>query len=429
MPLIIIAILASLIALFWDWFNVNVVVIGTIATSLAFFAAIWTALEASKSAKAGFLAVKAAEKSLDESRKNFRKEAFNQRFSLLLEQHNSYLNKVNEYSRSADGWAFLNKVFKQEVHFDAFYMLKGHFALSPYMRVLYHLLKFIEEDYFGDQDDVIGMKKYSSLVRSLISNDILFLIAINASITFEQGKQTQYCKYQHLLHRFDFFEHADFFIIHDQINASKIIEGKVPFLDLECDVKQIFSKYFLNGEHNILNDYKPLLPMSIILSYIYSSPKNQEVVKYFSEIEHMVNDAFRGGVNKKSYQEIFENHFSFDFIDSVIITSPLNTLSLDDIKNKQLLTPAIIKCIIRRIKNKGLIKIERQELRFVRLSSDGGAIISHQLFEQLYDRVNEYLTEINRKNHVLFIKDNTPIESVVLNLKGFENELSSQKQI
>ncbi|RYC47233.1 putative phage abortive infection protein [Pectobacterium zantedeschiae] len=430
MPLIFIAILASLIALFWDWFNTNVIVIGTIATSLAFFAAIWTAFEARKSAKAGFLAVKAAEKSLDESRKNFRKEAFNQRFSLLLEQHNNYLNKVNEYLRSADGWDFLSKVFKEDVHIDAFNMLKGHFVLSPYMRVLYHLLKFIEDDYFGDKDDVVGMKKYSSLVRSLISNDALFLIAINASITFEYNKKTQYKKYQHLLHRFDFFEHADFFLIHDQVNASKFIESDPPFYSLESDIKDIFYRYCLVGEYEVLNSYKPSVPMSTILSYIYLSPRNKEVEDYFSRVKDKVKILFENGINKKSYHEIFEEKFLYEYVNTYVITKPLiKTIYVDEVEKGELLTSECIKCIIRGIKNNRLNKLGSPDFRAYRISKDKSHISFHSLFESLYDRVVEYLTEINRKNYIFLMKDNIPLNATVAALKYFENELKTQKSI
>ncbi|MCU1795018.1 putative phage abortive infection protein [Pectobacterium polaris] len=430
MPLIFIAILASLIALFWDWFNTNVIVIGTIATSLAFFAAIWTAFEARKSAKAGFLAVKAAEKSLDESRKNFRKEAFNQRFSLLLEQHNNYLNKVNEYLRSADGWDFLSKVFKEDVHIDAFNMLKGHFVLSPYMRVLYHLLKFIEDDYFGDKDDVVGMKKYSSLVRSLISNDALFLIAINASITFEYNKKTQYKKYQHLLHRFDFFEHADFFLIHDQVNASKFIESAPPFNSLESDIKSIFYRYCLIGEYEVLNNFKPSLPMSTILSYIYLSPKNQEVKDYFARVENKVKILFEDEINKKTYHEIFEGKFLDGYVNTYIIANPLkNQMAIHEIEKGKMLTSECIKCIIRGVKNKRLNKLGNPEFRFYRISKDKSRIDFYHLFEELYYIANEYLTEINRKNYICFMKDNIPVDSTVATLKCFENELKTQKSI
>lgn len=429
MPIIlsVITILIPLIVLFWDWFNANANVIGTITTSLAFFAAIWTALEGRKSAKAAFLAVRAAENSLDDSRKNFKKEAFNQRFSLLLEQHNNYLNKVNEYLRSADGWQFLSKVFNHNIHTESFYMLKGHFALSPYMRILYHLLKSIEDDYYGDKEDFVGMKKYSSLVRSLISNDVLYLIAVNASITYEQGKRTQYERYQNLLHRFDFFEHADFYRINDQIDASKTIECRSSFYDLESDIKMRFSKYCLDGIYNILDDYEPTLPGSTILSYMYSSPKNEMVHKYFADIDLNINNLFVNEVNKKSYQELFKSSFSFKFINAYFIKESLDEHEMpDEITEDMLLSYSMIKSIIRGIKSKRLTKMGNPQFRYVRLSVNNNKVIFHSLFEQLFDAVNEYLIEVNRKNYISFMKENLPVNRVILKINEMEKQLKSQ---
>ena len=79
------------------------------------------------------------------------------------------------------------------------------------MRVLFHLLKHINDDpYVIDKSDE-EKRVYSSPLRSYIRNDVLFLIAVNAlNIKSERLKEAGYPKYQKLLHRFNFFEHAVF---------------------------------------------------------------------------------------------------------------------------------------------------------------------------------------------------------------------------
>lgn len=330
MPFIFISMVGFMLVLFWDWISTNVTVIGTIATTLAFFAVLWSAFETRKSAKAAFLAVKMAEVSLEEARKNFRKEAFNQRFSLLLEQHNAYLEKVNAFIRSEAGWSFCEKLFKIEVHREAFEQLRGHFICSPYMRVLYHLLKFINDDYYGDVNDVAGRKKYSSLVRSLIGNDVLFLIAVNSSYIFESGSYTQYKNYQQFLDRFDFFEHANFSYLHHPHDTNKNIKDDRGLSKVKSDIYGIFY-YFANyASREKLNNYTPDISLSVKLSYIYKSPNQKETKKWFDEACDMINQQIESIKSMlKSNDEIYSNK-----LDRYLGTYKTETLAPDGYNKK-----------------------------------------------------------------------------------------------
>lgn len=98
--------------------------------------------------------------------------------------------------------------------------------LSPYMRIIYHLLKASKENSSTKED----MKKYTNIVRSIIPYDILMLIAINAMYFYKSSNESKYeikrwsdlfqdlddpylsffndyYKYYQLLIECDFFEH------------------------------------------------------------------------------------------------------------------------------------------------------------------------------------------------------------------------------
>lgn len=158
-------------------------------------------------------------KSAKESQEMNARQGFEQRYTLLLTQHNALHDalcehlKVEPTIKNANGveielLKYNHDVIGMEKYF---YYLTGHPIISPYMRVLYHLLKHINSDpYIANKSDA-EKKRYSSPLRSYIKNEVLFLIAINAlNVKDQRLKKTGYPEYQKLLHRFSFFEHAVF---------------------------------------------------------------------------------------------------------------------------------------------------------------------------------------------------------------------------
>ncbi|HBV9686680.1 TPA: hypothetical protein MEA38_003112, partial [Klebsiella variicola] len=129
--LFLLVVFLVLLGVLWHWFQNNITLISGLATALAFFATAWAAHEGRKSARAAFRAVKTSEDALEETRKNYLRDAFNQRFSLLLEQHNTYLEKVNNYVLTESGWLFIKEKFYSTNHFEAFNAMSGHVILSP----------------------------------------------------------------------------------------------------------------------------------------------------------------------------------------------------------------------------------------------------------------------------------------------------------
>lgn len=197
----------------------------------------WAALAASQSAAVSNKSLEVtervahenrrlAEATLKESQATNRRNIFEQRFSLLLEQHNFYHNKVCELideslasvnengaknTESPEYQIFYKRFDNDSLDFSLKY-LTGHKVLSPYMRTLYHLLKFIDEEFYEPQASIKARKVYSSPLRSVIRNDILYLVAVNAlNVQTESMQKSGYPKYQRLLHKFDFFEHAVFY--------------------------------------------------------------------------------------------------------------------------------------------------------------------------------------------------------------------------
>lgn len=170
--------------------------IGALATGLALFAAMYQ----------GYVAWKAANLTREASSQNL----FQQKFNLVLEQHNDALARVRD-------WLKVNNYSDKQINTECLVReIRGHEQLSPYMRILYHTLKSIKEelplnDKFDEKDVIKTQKRYTSLVRSFIPNDLLFLVACNASVinnkTFNLNDCESYSYYNAMLKDFDFFEH------------------------------------------------------------------------------------------------------------------------------------------------------------------------------------------------------------------------------
>lgn len=195
-----------------------------------------------------------------ETQRTNARQGFEQRYTLLLTQHNAlhialceHLNTeptisnthgvANPLSSYNNGLSGLGRYFD---------FLTGHPVISPYMRVLFHLLKHINDDpYMLDKTDA-EKRLYSSPLRSYIRNDVLFLIAVNAlNVNSDRLKVAGYPMYQKLLHRFNFFEHAvftnprrpndPFMISLDKTNYAE--EERAYFLK---ELRQLWG-YMLNG--------------------------------------------------------------------------------------------------------------------------------------------------------------------------------------
>ncbi|GKW23474.1 hypothetical protein PEC311524_10680 [Pectobacterium carotovorum subsp. carotovorum] len=141
------------------------------------------------------------------SYKNNKKDTYERNFSMLLEQHNSHMYHLLKDTRvfynnlgTVLGWGndrctwSLNDA-NQELH-------KLDYYYGSYFRVLYRLLRHIDENYYLCSLD--KKKFYSGVVRSFLNPELTFLLAVNISHAKEDG---QYYKYKILVEKFSFLEH------------------------------------------------------------------------------------------------------------------------------------------------------------------------------------------------------------------------------
>ncbi|MDL9981750.1 putative phage abortive infection protein [Providencia rettgeri] len=164
--------------------------------------------------------------------KSSRAASFENTFNLLLTQHNAELNKIYSYlnelksseSKDNDLSRFIiSKLLKGKTPYDRtsvddvsidliVWHIRNNKNLSTYFRVLYHLLKYIQNADYTNKT-LKNKKIYSSLVRSYINDDLLWLLAINTLLVDDKSGvsgSSDYGKYRKLLIDFDFFEHARF---------------------------------------------------------------------------------------------------------------------------------------------------------------------------------------------------------------------------
>jgi len=207
----------------WKAWDQIVAFFSAAGTLVAGVAAMLAAKEAANSAYIARQSMEAsllsAQETLNEARSFNKLSRFENRFAVLLEQHNQYHLQVCEYLDSgltpgqvADE---INQFFKDSRRHggleQCLSFLTGHEIISRYMRTLYHLLKYVKDEFYVDGNAKRLMKNYTSPLRATIRNDVLYLIAVNALNVISPGAiLSGYPRYQALLHEFDFFEHAVF---------------------------------------------------------------------------------------------------------------------------------------------------------------------------------------------------------------------------
>lgn len=239
---------------------------------------------------------KVSEATLIHTQKTSRRDEFISRYTLLLEQHKEQLSVVKSYLDTVPGKDLLDKLIDETNHLTAFNTLQGHSIVSPYMRVLYHLLRHISM-YYEDNASTKDKKMYSSTVRSLIRNDVLFLIAVNSSYVIEGNEENDYGKYQKLLREFDFFEHALFFSANDVAPGLK--KDAVSKAANEV-IKELVGNHFIfivyDNSHLKFKSAKFSMPF--IVSCIYDNPLHKESVACLEGLEARINEETRTACEK-----------------------------------------------------------------------------------------------------------------------------------
>lgn len=413
----------------WSWIKANNQLLAGLATALAFLATAWSAREARRSAKVAFLALGVSENTLKETQRNYRSDAFNQRFSLLLDQHNSYLEKVNEYIKSEPGWSLLRALFNYDRSSESYNPLSGHIILSPYMRILYHTLKFIDEDYFEIEDGIIGRKKYTSIIRSLISNDVLFLIAVNSSYVYNEGEYNQYSRYQQLLQKYDFFEHADFFSIKHGSDQARELSINQPFKQTEIQIGICFTSYITQEGADLMSELKFTLRQPEFIAYIYRNPRQKTVKSWFNLTPWKALDILTMRTERRDYKDIFTDRSLGNYIGNYMVyhsPKPYHPLSEE---SKTPITYTILKSISRAIKSGRIKQSDKSLLRFVRVDEENRHITGFRRYESLYDTVQDYNSYIDRKNDMLFGRRYEPLKLMIKKINYFEKTVLTQRYL
>ncbi|HCG8627339.1 TPA: hypothetical protein NJ539_002655 [Vibrio parahaemolyticus] len=142
--------------------------------------------------------------------KTFRQQSFETTFNLLLEQHNNLAdilstkratdNTDNKPTSSIENaldelgpyWLSTDVSNKKS--------LNDNYDIHKYVRVVYQILKFIDENCPSDKF------KYSRIFRSFVSNDLNLILAINCAQLDSDG-QIAFPKYKHLIEKYHLLEH------------------------------------------------------------------------------------------------------------------------------------------------------------------------------------------------------------------------------
>lgn len=158
-----------------------------------------------------------AEENLILSRKNAEKDDFIKQFTLLIEQHNKsheiIMGNLESYIIDKDD----NIKWHMTIQ-EASKTLYLNYKFSTYMRILFRVLKHCDENFYesGDTDEITKeKKKYTSIVRSMIRNDVLYFVAINS-----MNNHPAFNNYREKLEKFTFFEHLTANKISDNFSFS-----------------------------------------------------------------------------------------------------------------------------------------------------------------------------------------------------------------
>lgn len=141
---------------------------------------------------------------------NNKKNNFDNKFNLLMLQHDKLhailIKDIND-NVIEYGSIVGNRSSKISVT-----RLYRHEKYSSYLRVLYHVLKFIDKEtpvHFWNlpKTRLEKKKNNSSIIRAVIDNKVMLLVAVNSL-----NKYFHY--YRYVINKFSFFEHVSFFSIY-----------------------------------------------------------------------------------------------------------------------------------------------------------------------------------------------------------------------
>lgn len=282
---------ASILDLYKEDVDAYVGLFNLVGTALTPIAVIFTAIAAIAASKSTAV----SQRALELAEKNSKRDDFNRHFTLLLEQHNLQLDIVKGFLDSEEGKKFYESLRNNITLKEANALMHGHSIISPYMRVLYHLLKHIKNFQASTNSPFTKKNEYSSLVRSLIRNDVLYLVALNSCYTGKiDGEEGQYNQYQSMLHLFFFFEHAKFYkeISNENANAKETIKR----LKVKND-SNIYNTYDSILEDNFLESDPLVIPLYLIVASTYINPDFTVSANYLQQLHNQLSTDYSDRYN------------------------------------------------------------------------------------------------------------------------------------
>ncbi|MEJ1268649.1 putative phage abortive infection protein [Pantoea ananatis] len=274
---------------------------------------VWAAIAARQSAKKAAESAEIAresmettqelgQKTLKETQAANQRAAFESRYAMLLAHHDHYHQQLCDYLDTElkvdikqNEHAVCNKsevriFFDESIYAEkldaCFSFLTGHQIISRYMRVLYHLLKFVGESKNNNGIDGVSFQKnYTSPLRSTIRNDVLLLIAVNAlNVRDERAIHSSYPHYQKLLHDFAFFEHAIFMFPSNPNLLFKRDDWEERIHQLIINKQSDFTKRNYNQKIQYrVPDIRVISPLIMIIT-IFDNPMRKAALEAFRAV-------------------------------------------------------------------------------------------------------------------------------------------------
>ncbi|HEM6888778.1 TPA: hypothetical protein U2I30_000161 [Providencia rettgeri] len=273
----------------WGLYNENSVPFIGLFTILGALVTLFIFSETAKATKNAAQSLELTQKTLKTTMESNRKDDFIKQFILLLELHGKSHDTLADYLNNneiitSNGISIIN--WNMTIKDVTSKLFQNH-VFSPYMRLVYRILKYIDENFYhmSDKDFTVQeideqKKQYSSIVRSTIRNDILFFIAINSL-------NESFSKYRKLLEKFDFFEHLNSVeigsnLMFDLSTYSKTLSA-LKYHGLICEklIKESLNDFFYSplAKRNSVEKFELELPYSFVINIMENY--NKEKYKIF----------------------------------------------------------------------------------------------------------------------------------------------------
>ncbi|MEZ2694224.1 hypothetical protein ACBQ19_03465 [Hafnia alvei] len=289
MPILFFMLLGLVITIFWDSISDNVVVIGSIATALAFFATSWAAWEARSSTKAALKAVRLTSDSLFETKKS----SFKQWFELLLEKNDELSKEVFDLLQTDN--SLKPKLERGDVRV-AYYAVSKKPLFIKYCNHILMMLRYIDKEFYIQADSNKHKAQYIDYLRNAINSDVKLIIAL-FGIKVVNNDTFNSRELSFLLNKYNFFDNELFF--------SELINNPQ---SLEHIVNDSFDKLYRENIMNLIKDdilkdkiidacnYAGLMAaekLFFVILFCYKTPCRDFINKRFDLIGEYIKNEIR----------------------------------------------------------------------------------------------------------------------------------------